>query len=256
MNASCEQSSATRGSSAVARWSIAALLSAAVAWTLVNFTPIQFRLPPELRSVDMYSPPELQAQQKELVPITLWRTCIAELTFAGLSLGGVSTLLIAGAGTRSRLRFVAVGIFTGLAFGFLAGQIGWTLRAALATGSLSTLSSDPIVRETLLYFVVSLTLGCPLAIAYYLASGKQAGQGAIAVLLACGLAGAIVPIAAAPFPNMLTHHFPPEGLGLSGIWFGLIGCLASLLPNAIGSKAKDVSLATVAESTSQPAGEV
>ncbi len=51
------------------RYWIAGVLTASLtAWGLLNFTPIQIELPPELRDVNMYSPPEHQARYAELLP--------------------------------------------------------------------------------------------------------------------------------------------------------------------------------------------
>lgn len=234
MNRSDKSTPSEGAAGSLRGWTMAAILAATGGWVLVNFTPIKFRLPSDLLSVDMYSPPDLQARHAELAPKVKWQTGMAEMIFAGLSLGLIPAVLIRS--DRKRGQLLLVGSLVGLAAGSLAGQVGWMLRAAIGDGALSSISADSIVHESILYFVVSSILGIALASVYYYAASNQAGQRAMAVLLACGIGGAFVPLVASPFPKMMTQFFPPEGLGLSGVWFGLIGLFSSLFPSVIGSR--------------------
>ncbi|QEG38229.1 hypothetical protein [Roseimaritima ulvae] len=231
-----ETTPSTTSSSFHRTWIAGALLASLAAWGLLNFTPIQRTLPPELRAVDMYSPPEIQTQYEELVPWVTWENCLLRFAFAGLGLGLVSSLVVAFGGSHRRGLLIAAGTVAGLLFGTLAGQVGYSLRAWLNTPSMIAQIEEPLFRDTLLFVIVSLVLSGALWVVYGLGRRELMGQQAFSVLMAGGLSGLLLPITASLFPGMLTHVFPTEGLGLPAVWFGMLGVLAAFLPLATGPR--------------------
>lgn len=217
-------------------WIAGVLVASLAAWGLLNFTPIQRATPPELLDVNMYSPPDIQARYAEVVPVLTWQNCLLRFASAGLAMGLVSSLFLAM--TRSDRRGILIGVGTvgGLLFGLLTGQVGWSLRPLLNSPSIIAQMEEPIFRDTLLFVIVSIVLSGSLWLVYGLGRRELGGQQAFSVLMAGGLSGLLLPMAASAFPDMQTHVFPPEGLGLPAVWLGMLAVLASILPLVTGPR--------------------
>lgn len=236
--------SSTAAASFHRTWIAGVLVASLTAWGLLNFTPLQRATPPDLLDVDMYSPLDLQARYAEVMPVLTWQNCLLRFASAGLALGLVSSLFLAM--TRSDRRGILIGAGTvgGLLFGLLAGQIGWSLRPLLNSPSIIAQIQEPIFRDTLLFVVVSVVLSGSLWLVYGLGRRELGGQQAFSILMAGGLAGLLLPMAASAFPGMQTHFFPPEGLGLPAVWLGMLAVLASVLPLVTGPRGTSAAATT------------
>jgi hypothetical protein len=231
--------SPTVSPTATGRWPLAVFIGVALAWVLLNFTPIQFHLPRELYDVDNMSPPDLQRQLAEKQTELYWKNSISKLTFAGLGLGLIPWIAV-GWTRDPRQRSALVGsAMLGPVFGLLAALLGLGLRYLMSPdGPLSQLAEGDqvLIGDVLVFVGLSLVLAAPISIGVCWLGGEQAGQRSGAVLLAALLAGVLLPVASVAFPGWQTSRFPPDGVPMTGLWFLLMAAAISFLPSKLGAK--------------------
>ena len=226
------------------RWGLCLAVAAAAAWALLNFSPIQFELPMELISVNIYSPPELQEAAAEQMKVVQWQSTLTRLGFVGLCLGGVALLAALGRGAgRDWVRGVVVAL-VGLACGVLAGQLGILLRRHLNTDvpiPLVSENSRLLVTEIGVLMLASVVLAVPVSLAVMLGSRTHRVQKAVAILLAGVVAGLLVPLAVyLVIPSAQTCVFPPQGLGPTAIWLAVLAALIFAFTTLTGSRRASV----------------
>jgi hypothetical protein len=224
------------------RWAIALLVAGLGAWSLVNYSPIQFTVPEELRGVDIYSPRELQDAAAAKDTEIYWKSSVVKLVFAGLCFGAVP-LLVANwpLGGRQRLP-VILAMVLGPVFGLLAALAGLGVRHLLnSSGPLSRFGEGDgaLMGDVMVFAVLSVLLVLPISIAVLLQGGPDARQKAGVIPLAGILAGMVMPIVTSMlFPAQQTNEYPPTGGGLTAVWFIALAGFILVLVMIGGSKKK------------------
>ena len=219
------------------RWPLGVFIAAALAWTFVNFPPIRAQTPEHLQLVDMYSPAELQKEAEIVGRSVVWQNTMLRLGLAGFLLGTVSALF---APMQNKLGWIiglAIGIIGGVACGLLGAQIAISLRGYFAGGGTIPLMNDPMIKDTLLFAVVSFVLCLPVAIGYF-ARDPRAVQKSVSIVAGGMFAGILIPfVGGLLLPAANSADFPP-GLAISALWLGLIAAAIAALPMMTGARKK------------------
>ena len=217
-------------------WFASAFLGAVAAACILAFVPSPFDLTPELAMVDQYSPKELQVEAAAQTELVIWQNAISMPALAGLTWGIVQSLFLMLAGRIAGAKLILVGLVVGTVIGAGVGQLGLTLRGVLNSESAVASIQDPLYRDALFYLVLSFAFAVIPATIYRVCKSGPGTQQMIAILLAAGLGGAIVPMVASLFPSVATNVFPPRGLGIAASWFGVLGIVTGAIPGFVGSK--------------------
>lgn len=212
------------------RWVVGLLIGAAAASACLSLRPLRADVPERLRDVNMYSPKELQDELERAEADVRWKNSVYSLGLAGLCLGVVPPLLVGRSKHRRWFAAVSVGAMSGVVCGVGGGHLGLALRAYLDTGARlpDFVERSPIVLDLLVFSFVTLLLSLPIAFTLAASGERHRTRQVAAVLLSALATGLLAPVAAAIFPAIATHHFPPEGFLLTGIWLGLFAALVVL----------------------------
>ena len=228
-------------SSSGGNWIFAILISTLLAWGFYTFPPVSWRVPDRLADVSALSP---QAEQDELAAVEkdiLWKNSLFKFGAAGLFMGIVGFLYY-GKSAASHIVACAIPLLVGVAAGLLAAVLGLWLRGYLDVGRPIPLISEqsrPLFCDALVLSFVSLILLCPLSVLLCMQPQKQEKQKAFAVPLGGIVAGALTPvIASLALPQVATNSYPPYSIGLTVIWFLLLGGLSVLFVTMLGNKPK------------------
>ncbi len=219
-------------------WLIGLILAASVSWGMLHYWPFRFELPAELMGGTVANNPELSARAAELGAKNLFKNGLVSLIGVALAFGVIPVICCWGKGSGRLLPSLALAVLLGIGCGLCAKYAGDAVRVAFAPSEAEAELLEPsMLGDILSYAAMSALVVLPAAALFLLSASPRSRQKWIAVPLAGGLAGVLLPIIVPfAFPTLRTDTIPPKGMVLTALWLVMLVVLVFGLSVTTGSR--------------------
>lgn len=224
----------------VGTWAICLFLTAGLGWAALNFVPVRPETNKKYIEVTNMSPAALQTEADAYFLEVKATVRLRQMVLLGSCLGLAPLLFFAFSRRRGWLIAGIVALIAGPLLGIANAEVAERVRAALGPEVKIPFIDDGnrlVIVDAIVYSAISIVLLFPIALSFAVGKESERFQKSFAVVLGGLLAGGLLPLLGSYlFPTAQTNQFPPDGLGLTGLWLAMIAGLTVVVTTMTGSK--------------------